>query len=194
LTVLAEQSTNTLSASLVQFHTAFSQVAHSDTLSNTALQARDHPDQDFYQDSRWTNTLIYLMVASAFGIMVEVLVLTNYFGTKLVALLIPTEIFPSYLPFYITFVIWEFITFSLLLQDISYAQWNLPISFKKEFPKLLIGGCGFIFMGLIVSALFLIIDELRLEISYLLCASAGMYGALSIVFSLVAVRNRDLFS
>lgn len=138
--------------------------------------------------------MIYLMVASAFGIMVEVLVLATFFSTKLVALLIPTQIFPSYLPFYIAFVIWDFITFSLLLQDISYAQWNLPIPFTKRFPKLLIGGCGFIFMGLIVSGLFLIIDELRLETSYLLCTSAGMYGVLSIVFSLVAVRNRDLFS
>lgn len=178
----------------MQFHTALSQVAHSNTLSNTPLQARDHPDQDFYRDSGWTNTLVYLMVASAFGIMVEVLVLTSYFGTKLVALLIPTEIFPSYLPFYITFVIWEFITFSLLLQDISYAQWNLPISFTKEFPKLLIGGCGFIFMGLTVGGLWMSSLELRVETSSLLGASAVMYVVLSIVFSLVAVRHGDLFS
>lgn len=201
-----EQPTNTLSTALVQFHNAFSQAAHNNAMSITPLQARDHPDQNFYRDSRWTNTLIYLMVASATGIMGEALALTGLANTKLILLLIPTPVFPSYLPFYIAFAVWEFITFSLLLEDISYAKWTVPTHWNlpahwnapristKRFFKGLIDYCGLVFIFLtLTGALLSILDDSQIP-AYYVCAGVGIYGATSIMFSRIAVRHVNLFS
>ena len=65
------------------------------------------------------------MVAFAIGLTMEVLVLSGSANMKLVQLLIPTStLWMTYLPVYITIVIWLFIMVSMLLEDISHSQGN----------------------------------------------------------------------
>jgi hypothetical protein len=126
LIVLAEQSTNTLSTALVQIHAVYSQLDHGNASSNTPLQERDHPDQDFYQNSSWTHSLIYIMVAYAIITMMVIVVLSGLNDNNLITLLIPTmpSLF-SYFPISTVLTFWVFIILSMLLEDIGGAQGNV---------------------------------------------------------------------
>jgi len=180
LIVLIEQPTNTLSTSLVQFHTAFSQVAHDNALSSTPLQTRDHPDRDFYRDSSLANDLTYLMVLFAVGITIVVLLLSGLSNKKLVELLIPSPILPSYLPCYIILAISEFIMLYMLLDDMSCVQLNRSRRVIHWIHELIIGGWWrFCLFVLLVGGAGLNVVQNSLHPSYYLGAGAATYCVLS---------------
>lgn len=123
--ILAKQPSGTLPIALVQSNTANSQSGHGNASTSAPPQARDHPDCDFYHNSRWADSLVVVMVYFAVGLTMEVLVLSGSANMKLVQLLIPTyTLWITYLPVYITLVIWMFIMVSMLLEDISHSQGN----------------------------------------------------------------------
>jgi hypothetical protein len=193
LIVLAEQPTKTLSTALVQFHTAYSEFDHGDASSNTPLQVRDHPDHDFYQNSNWTHSLIYVMVTYAIGVTTEALTLSSFAYAKLIKLLIPTLSLLSYHPIYIPLTIWMFVMLSMLLEDISCAQKNVLRSFMGMTRKSLILWCKIIFVGLSISGSFVsYIAGPDLPV-YCLCANAAMYCVLSVMVLFTTVRHGNVF-
>lgn len=135
-----KKPSNTLSTALVQFHTAYSRVDNADTSSIQPLQERDHPDYNFYQDSSWAHSLIYLMVACAVGIMCALLSLSGTsFSRDFIRFLIPTLDVISYTPLYTALTIWIFIMLSMLIEDIGCAQQHVLRSIagmkRKTFMK-----------------------------------------------------------
>jgi hypothetical protein len=202
LIFLAEQPTNTISTALVQIHSVYSQFDLNYASSNTPLQERDHPDQDFYQNAGWTHSMIYVMVAYAIGITIAILVLSGSSGrsdSALIWLLIPnTSYFGlfllSYFPIYTVLTIWVFIMLSILLEDIGCAQGNVLRSVMGITRKNFVYGCSIsLFWLSLAGGIMTIIfagDEKPL---FFLCASVAMYCVLSATVCFITIRHRNVF-
>jgi hypothetical protein len=196
LMILAQQPSNTLSTALVQFHTAYSRVDNADTSSIQPLQERDHPDHNFYQDSSWTHSLIYLMVACAVGITFLLLMTSGFsFDQEFIRFLIPKSDVISYIPFYTTLTIWIFIMLSMLIEDIGCAQRNVLRSIagmkRKTFMK-----CSrvFIFLLSVAGVLTALMVGSWIIVLPLFGTLATIYCALSIRVFSTTVRHGSVFA
>jgi hypothetical protein len=192
---IAQQSNTTLTTALVQFHTGYSQIDHNDALSNTPLQARDHPDQNFYEKSNWAHSLIYLVVTYAFAGTLVVLTYGGLAQDKMLALMIPAGAnFISYFPVYTVLSIWILIMLSILLEDIGYAQKNVLRSFMGITCKRYILGCRLLLFGSsLCGTLLSILRFGDYMVGLMLCANVVMYCVLSVVAYFTTVRHGNAF-
>lgn len=190
---LAEKPKNTLSTALVQIHTAYSQFDHGNPSANKPLQERDHPDYDFYRNSYWTISLIYVMVAYAIGLMMEVLILSGSGSVKLVVLLIPTPLFVTYLPVYTTLTIWLFTIISMLLEDIGCAQTNASRSILGMQQNKVIETCNALLCIFSVSGIFIRYTTGDVVPLFFLASSVAVYCTLSVLVHFTTVRHGDVF-
>ncbi|RII13305.1 hypothetical protein CUC08_Gglean004606 [Alternaria sp. MG1] len=197
------QPNNTVSTALMQFHTSYSEFDHDNSLSNTPLQARDHPDQDFYQNSSWAHSLIHLMVAFAIGETTWILTLGSLGDYNFLRFVIPKDptffsSLVSYFPIYITLCIWILIMVLILLEDIGCAPGNVLRSFigipRKTY---ILGGKVFLFGSSVAgSILSWTVPEFGGIIpSSLFClfSNAVLYCVLSAVVHLTTVRHGYAF-
>lgn len=196
LIVIAQKPANTLSTAIAQFHTGYSQLDDDKVSSNTPLQARDHPDYDFYRDSSWTHKLIYFMVAYAFGVTATILTFGGVANSALLRFFIPSgAIIISYLPIYLVLTIWMFIMISILLEDISCAQGNVLRSFMGIKRKRLIQGFETMFFCYSLSCTIFNFLSFVGEDTLLmfLGASTVTYCMLSIMVSCVRRQHGNVF-
>jgi hypothetical protein len=197
LIVLVEESTSTLSTALVQIDIPYSQFDHGNAWSHTPLQERDHPDQDFYQNSTWTHSLIHLMIAYATCTTTLVLVFSGLVDTKLIRFLIPTPYVITYLPVYLPLAFWIFIISSMLLEDISYAQGSVLISLMGITRKTFLQWYKIFLFGVSLASGFLVSIPAT-SVAFLtalsfLCACVAMYGALSVIVYTITIRYGNVF-
>lgn len=185
----------TLSIALVQFHTGYSQIDSNNVSLNTPPQAHDHPDCDFYPNSLWSFILIGLMATHAVFITIVALWFSRSGDTRLVLLLIPTSIFPSYLPIYIPLSIWLCTMFSMLWEDTDFVYKNGSKSLTVRIYRWIVWLClaAAYVVSIYDGELMTTMKDGRDQTpAYYLCAGAASYCVLSFGVHVIAVRHGNV--
>jgi hypothetical protein len=192
---IAQQPTNTLSTALMQFHTGYSQFEYDSASSNTSLQARDHPDHDFYQDSSWTHSLIYFMVLFAICSTTIILTFGGLGDIKLLRFLVPNgPILVSYIPFYLPLSIWLLVLLFMVFEDITCAQGNVLRSFMGMKRKSVVRACKLlVFVSGLGGTILCMAFPDPIIVMYFPCLGVVIYCMLSMIVIFTNFRHGNVF-